>query len=113
MKKCRVCNIEKPINEFGTRLGKPTNRCKPCKYKQNNAWRRKKNSENRLYYVYYLPEEHYVGFTYNIKQRMYEHKNQGKITDGYEVYGGYKHPAAALMVEAYFHLHGYLGCNYE
>jgi len=113
MKKCNKCKEEKLFTEFGTRLGKPIGTCKKCKYKYNNDWRKKKNSGDRLYYVYYLPEEHYVGFTYNITERMYEHRNRGKITEGYEIYGGYKHPAAALMLEAYFHLHGYEGCNYK
>ena len=112
-KVCRVCSKEKEIKDFGTRYGVPTNRCKPCKYKMNNAWRKQKNDKNRQYYVYYLPEHHYIGFTYNIKERMYEHKNKGKIIEGYEIMGPYKHPAAALMVEAAFNLHGYYGCNYK
>lgn len=112
-KPCRVCNEIKEISKFSTRLGKPTNECKPCKYKRNNAWRAAKRKEYKTYYVYYLPEEHYIGFTKNIKERMATHKNQGRITEGLEIIGGYKHPASALMVEAAFHLHGYNGCNYE
>lgn len=114
MKTCRVCNKQKPIEDFGTRLGKPTNRCKPCKYKQNNEWRKKKRDATKKYYwVYYLPEEHYVGITSDIKARMEQHEYNGKITDGYELYGKYRHPAEAIIVEAWFHLHGYYGCNYK
>lgn len=111
-KVCRVCGEEKEIKDFGTRLSKPTNRCKPCKYQMNNVWRKKKNNTDKKYFVYYLPEEHYIGFTYNIKERMYKHKQDGRITEGFEVIGQYKHPAAALMIEAAFHLHGYNGCKY-
>ena len=114
MKKCTKCNKEKRINEFSTRLGKPTNRCKPCKYKYNNSWRKKKRDETKKYYwVYYLPEEHYIGITSDIEARMKAHRYKGKITDGYELCGKYRHPAQAIIVEALFHLREYNGCNYK
>ena len=114
MKQCRVCEELKSVKDFETRKGIPTNRCKPCKYKMNNAWRRKKRDETKKYYwVYYLPEEHYVGITSNVKERMLAHKHNNKCVDDYELCGKYRHPAQAIIAEAMFHLRGYHGCNYK
>ena len=37
------------------------------------------------YFVYYLPEEHYIGMTNYLKRRMYQHRKKGKCTEGMEI----------------------------
>ena len=79
-------------------------------------WRKSRKEQNNInikYHVYYLPEHHYIGFTCNIVRRMRQHRYEGKLTKGYEVIASYKQPAAALMMEAMFHLNGYYGCKYS
>ena len=112
---CKTCNIKKPLTEFHKCIKKNgtwlRSYCKDCGKKARIEWR---NSKKDGYWtVYYLPEEHYVGITNCVHERMNEHKFKGKIINNYEIIGKYKHPAAALMVEAAFHLHGYHGCIYK
>ena len=61
-------------------------------YWRNREERLKKMKEYRdsklgQYYIYYLPEEHYVGMTNEIARRISHHKRDGKIVDGHEVLG--------------------------
>ncbi len=112
-KKCKVCSIEKDLSEFhkciksnGTYL---RSYCKECGRKQRRDWRDSK--KDGYWYVYYLPEEHYVGVTGLIYDRMKEHQRSGNIIDGYEIIAKYKHPALALMAEALFHYCDYNGCT--
>ena len=118
---CKKCGETKDVSKFEMYrhhskkdVFLPTNRCKSCKMKHNNAWRKAKRDEEKKYYwVYYLPEEHYVGITSNVKNRIATHIRDGRITEGYELVVKCRHPARALMIEAILHLKGYYGCNYK
>lgn len=102
--------------------------CKSCK----NDYAKKYRSENKAkvkaqrerfkknyleetggYAVYYLPEEHYIGFTNNIRNRMSKHSQSGKITLGYEVIGVYECPIQAHLTETLFHVRGYNGFQHN
>lgn len=112
MKTCRTCKQDKPLTEYHkcikTNATYLRSYCKDCGKEARREYRRK--LKDGKWYVYLLPEEHYVGITNCIKERMRSHK---KITDGYEIIGSYETPAHALMVEAYYHTKGYYGCKYE
>lgn len=113
-KECKWCNKILPINEFHfTTSAKKARRCycKDCGRSQRRGWR--ENKKDGYWYVYYLPEEHYIGITSLINERMKEHNQKGKITEGFEIIAKYNHPALALMTEALFHYCGYEGCNYN
>ena len=38
MKQCSLCNIQKPIEQFSVKRGKPTPRCKECNNKYFYKW---------------------------------------------------------------------------
>ena len=66
------------------------------------------------YYVYYLPEEHYVGLTNNIRRRMMDHRrlrNGQKFTNDYEILGKFESNIDAHWFEIQFHQRGYNGFN--
>jgi len=71
-KKCRVCNIEKELSEFHKCIKQNAtylrSYCKECGKTQRRQWRG--NKKDGLWYVYYLPEEHYVGITSLIEERI-------------------------------------------
>ena len=62
-------------------------------------------------YVYYLPEEHYVGRTLDVVARMRSHKHNGKITDGYEIIARFERTVDAQWLETMFHQRNYNGFN--
>lgn len=114
-KKCKVCNTEKHTSEFHKCIKSNAtylrSYCKECGKIQRRNWRSSK--KDNYWYVYYLPEEHYVGMTSIVHERIKYHENSGKIIDDYEIIARYNHPALALMTEALFHYCGYNGCNYS
>lgn len=112
-KQCTKCNKVKPLDEFPLNKKWRDNRCKSCKVVYQRRLRSIKRNERKFWYVYYLPEEHYIGVSKGIKDRMHRHKKLGKITDNYEIIYKHEHPAACLMVEALFHFIGYNGCQYD
>ncbi len=61
-------------------------------------------------YVYYLPEEHYVGMTTRLYKRMRDH-GITKITESMEVLGKFEREVDAHMFETMFHMRGYNGYN--
>ena len=68
-----------------------------------------KSRKDGLYTVYYLHKENYIGMTSRLKDRMYQHKSNGKHVEDVEVINKYKTKREALDVEAAFHYAGYLG----
>ena len=88
------------------------NNCKSC-------WNDKANIANRIkrrdgkYHVYYLPEEHYVGITDCVNDRMYSHDASGKIIENYEIIYSTVDPTFAVLLEALLHNLGYRGSAYE
>ena len=63
-----------------------------------------------MYTVYYLLEEHYVGMSSGLKNRLYHHKHTyNRHVEDVEIIGKYKTKQEALMVETKLHSMGYLG----
>ena len=131
MKKCTECGIEKDVNFFyknkrGVKGG--DSKCKTCrkKYaseyrlknpekikKDNIKFRERYKKETGGYAVYYLPEEHYVGFTNCVKTRILDHSKTGKIVEGYETIAVYKCAIDAHLTETILHKMGYNGFQYK
>lgn len=110
MKICNKCNIEKSVDEFFLKKSRGKvnwqGYCKECTYKQKKAWRESK--KDGLTYVYYLPEEHYVGITNHVDSRMREHKKI-RITDNYEIIAKFERRVDAHWFETMLHQRGYNG----
>ena len=73
--------------------------------------RRKQKKAERMdgyTYVYYLPEEHYIGITGDLKERMADHRKT-KITDGMVVVARFERRVDARWFESMFHQRGYNG----
>ncbi len=131
MKFCNKCKQEKSLNDFNRHPksldGKDTI-CKVCKreyakeYRKNNPekirldnlkFKKKYLEETNGYAVYYLPEEHYVGFTNNIRSRINDHNKRGKCTEGYEILCICESPIDAHLYETMFHQRGYNGFQHK
>ena len=128
---CRKCNNEKPASSFyeNRRLKSGfESQCKQCKKEYVSNWRKQNPnynySKNKEYYekgkretggyaVYYLPEEHRVGFTNNVRDRMWSHKRNGLVVEGYEVVGVYDCPIQAHLTETILHTMGYNGFQHK
>ncbi len=67
-----------------------------------------KSKKDGYHYVYYLPEEHYVGVTDNVKYRMYSHKsNFSRHTNDVEIVHKTPCRKEAELVESKLHSIGY------
>ena len=128
-KECKNCKGEFLLIEFAKNKVSKDGRgskCKSCvkdynkeyRDKPNNKARAKKYKKNRydkerhpLNYtaVYYLPEEHYIGITLNVTARMSQHKNSGRITQGYEILAWFERSVDAHLFETMLHVRGYRG----
>ena len=71
------------------------------------------------YTIYYLPNEHYVGVTNNLKRRLREHRAGNtsknvvrKDTSECKVLGVFYNRADALEIERKYHEHGYKGFQF-
>ena len=87
-----------------------------CSRKCKNRTRRIRQKEERarlresgVTFVYYIPEEHYVGMTQNVEKRMKNHQKRGKYIDNYEVLGCFERRVDAHLFETMFHVRGYHG----
>jgi hypothetical protein len=61
------------------------------------------------FYVYYLPEEHYVGMTNRVDRRIKYHDYSGKIVDNYEILARFKRQVDAHLFETRLHTMDYNG----
>jgi hypothetical protein len=115
IKKCKVCNIEKPTSEYHKCIKANAtylrSYCKECGRKQRRKWR--ESLKDGFWTVYYLPDTHYIGITSCLYERMKEHERRGKNTNNYKVIGKYKKATEAAIVEAVYHNNGYNGFNYK
>jgi hypothetical protein len=128
---CNKCNKDKSLDDYynhpRTANGKDTI-CVDCKKEYSKLYRAKnpdkvKENNNKYrgmyikdtggYAVYYLPEEHYVGFTNSIKNRIREHSKKNKIVDGYEVIAVFESPIDAHLFETMLHQRGYNGFQHK
>ena len=128
---CSKCHIEKeesmfPFNKIKNVIwGKICSACKneySKQYRKNNPeyvvysnrkFREAYKNETNGYAVYYLPEEHYVGFTNCIRQRVMDHNKKGKITDGFEVVATFERAVDAHWFETLLHQRGYNGFQHK
>lgn len=118
--KCIKCNRLKRTHLFHKDRSKKSglsSYCKSCKKKFDSLRKRKygdlDKDGNLIYTVYYLPEEHYVGMTKDLLERMRDHTKKGKIVDGYEIVGQYLNPKIAHLLETQLHYRGYHGFQYK
>lgn len=105
-KTCIKCEETKLITDFHKNGSKHPRRpvCKKCRLGNYN------DAGERLYTVYYLPEEHYVGCTgVSLKQRLASGKHGKLITIGVEVILQTTDIYEASAAEAKLHSIGYLG----
>ena len=112
MKKCRICNQHKTLNDFHRRGKGHRTECKVCKSKYFKT----KRTPDGHYTLYYIPEHHYVGMTNSIRDRMNEHrsvKGGRKITVGYEVIGTFEKAVDCHLMETKLHAMGYHGFYYK
>lgn len=80
---------------------------------------RKRRLENKIkrgvakqYYVYYLPEENYVGMTNDFESRVKSHKNNNKRNvDGARILRVFDNPFDAHIYETQWHSMGARGFN--
>jgi hypothetical protein len=66
-------------------------------------------SRDEYFSVYYLPEEHYVGMTNNIKNRMKDHRCSGKFIDDFEILATFEKQVDAHLFETLLHSMDYNG----
>ena len=59
--------------------------------------------------VYYLPEEHYIGVTSHLINRMSGHRQRNYCTEGYEILAYFEREEDAMFLEIQFHQRGYNG----
>ena len=105
MKKCTKCNKQKPFDLFRRNSTQPDGHhghCKMCSAEYHSG--------DGYTYVYYLPEEHYVGVTTSPVKRMNQHRNsQNHIVDGWEIIARFERRVDAHYLEIMFHMRGYQG----
>ena len=80
----------------------------------SRRWHQRKFAESKdgYTYVYYLPEEHYVGITTSISNRMKSHKRT-KIVDGMEILARFERHVDAHLFETMLHQRGYNGYSHK
>ena len=71
----------------------------------------RESRKDGMYTLYYLPEEHYIGITTNMYNRLKRHKSQGNHTTDVEVVAKFDNKKEALSTERYMHNIGYNGIN--
>ena len=86
--------------------------CKNCRRKKDKEKRDARIASEGTA-VYYLPEEHYIGLTNDIMQRMRDHKRYGRITEGYEILCYFERRVDAHLLETMFHVRDYNGFRDE
>jgi predicted GIY-YIG superfamily endonuclease len=61
------------------------------------------------FYIYYLPEEHYIGMTNCVHKRIKNHDISGKIVNDYEILARFKRQVDAHLFETKLHAMDYNG----
>ena len=83
--------------------------------REHRAKVKKEWGDGEVYFVYYLPEEHYCGATIDPIRRMGEHRssNHRKNTDNWKILYATRNEQEALRIEAEFHLMGIEGAAWK
>ena len=129
MKRCARCGDNKPLEQFIKRGNTRDGRgyyCRECnkviqkEYVTRNLDRVRKSKtrynnhdKTLVTIVYYLPEEHRVGLSNNLRRRLQKHRQNGLITDGVEILGKFERHVDAHYLETLLHMRGYHGYQYE
>ena len=71
----------------------------------------RESRKDGMYTLYYLPEEHYIGITTSMHNRMHVHKSQGNHSADVEIVAKFDNKREALNTERYMHNIGYNGIN--
>lgn len=102
--KCSKCCESKEVIDFDKANNKKrgySTWCKLCYANYN------KTKHDGIYTVYYLPEEHYCGYTKSYDRRLQKHKSEGKDISKAKVLFASKDWNTAVHHEAMFQ--SYLG----
>lgn len=81
---------------------------KKCSRREHN-YRTRENEKAQGYWLYYLPEEHYIGITCRPKLRMQAHKTNGFYVNDVEWIANFERQVDAAWLEIMFHQRGYNG----
>ena len=101
---CTKCKEERPIEEFHRCKQSPGGRRAECKHCRKEYARKYLQSKKDPYYsVYYLPEEHYCGYTSYLEDRMRVHENAGRNIEGWRVLYATESKEDARHHENFFH----------
>jgi hypothetical protein len=76
------------------------------------AYQQKRAEEYPGYAIYILPDEHYIGMTKNVYNRIIKHKHKGKNVDGWKVITCFKDPMEAHLYETKLHMMGFNGFRF-
>ncbi len=102
LKCCSRCN-----NLFQTNSKRKDRRCPSCiNFYATQARQKRKEGYT---YVYYLPEEHYVGITNHMTNRMSYHKSHGRLINDYEIIAKFERMVDAMWFETMLHQRHYNG----
>ena len=104
MKTCTKCKEERSMSDFHRCVRSPGGRRAECKHCRKVYARKLLQSKKDLYYsVYYLPEEHYCGYTSYLTDRIRVHERAGKNVDGWKILYATKCKVDARHHENLFH----------
>ncbi len=84
---CIECEDILPLDNFD----KGRNQCKKCRYDK---------LKDEFFSVYYLPEEHYVGMTGWLTDRIKTHRLRGKNVEGWKLMASFPTNIEARNYEA-------------
>ena len=101
-RECTKCGIVKELTDFNINKQYKdgyTRQCKQCMYIAN---RKRHKNRKIIYFVYYLPEEHYCGHTNDVSSRMARHRHIGKNTENFKILFTTKTKKEAIYYEALF-----------
>lgn len=122
MRKCSKCSEVKPFSGFFKRSDRKSGYKSQCKSCSNTGFQRRKEDPNsyyykrvnsKVYYLYLLVNEGYVGITKSINQRQNQHRLTGKDSSEMQIIDYFDNPYDALIEEAYLHKLGFRGCQYK
>ena len=123
-KVCSKCKVDKSVNDFHkfkhSKDGLKS-RCKACNTKDAINYRKDNIVKRKMYddkyreqmkhspTVYLLVKENYVGTTSRLRQRINQHRHNGRFVDDFVVLATFNSRKDALELEEFLHELGYNG----
>ena len=110
-------NKNKASRKYYSKLASDPERRKLNNERKYRERDKRKANEVETFVVYYLPSEHYVGYTNKFKRRLSEHKkidsrrdsSKKRNVDGAIIIGRFNCPIEAHLYETQLHLRGFNG----